>query len=305
MRSSRLHVASAACSTSVAAARSRMAATSPTSCVSTQRTTSAMVRPSSAAATKSGARSFPAVAYQNSPSAVVPSLLAASHRSAADRHASRHSPQPVSGDQVLARAPVAPVGSMHHTWPRRALVPNVWRRRSLLTLAASTGPRHPRIAGTAKLVVLPLCVGPTTTSDWAGSAARPVSRARPGCTPRSRRPGGAPSAATRSGRRSRHRAQRAPAVGPARAPHRPHSPRTLPGDAGEECAAESDRQDDVGKARHGYPAVMAASVSTMDRSVALSRCWTRNDLWPTFHKAMPAPQLWEQIGLGGRQRKKL
>ncbi len=160
MRSSRHQVASAACRTSGGAARSRMAATSPTSCVSTQRTTSAMVRPSRVAATKRGARSFPAVAYQNSPSAVVPSLLAASHRSAAARHASRHSPQPVRGDQVLARAPVEAVGSMHHTWPSRALVPSVWRRRSLLTLAASTGPRQPRIAGTAKLVVLPLCVGP-------------------------------------------------------------------------------------------------------------------------------------------------
>ena len=68
--------------------------------------------------------------------------------------------QPVRGDQVLARAPVAPVGSMHHTCPSRARVPSVWRRRSLLTLAASTGPRHPRMAGTAKLVVFPLWVGP-------------------------------------------------------------------------------------------------------------------------------------------------
>ena len=97
----------------------------PTSCVSTQRTTSAMVRPSSAAAAKRGARSLAAVAYQNSPSAVVPSLFAASHNSAAARQASRHWPQPVSGDQILARAPVQPVGSMHHTWPWRARVPRV------------------------------------------------------------------------------------------------------------------------------------------------------------------------------------
>ena len=55
------------------------------------------------------------MAYQNSPSAVVPSPLAASHNWAAARQASRHSLQPVRGDQVLARAPVQPVGSMHHT----------------------------------------------------------------------------------------------------------------------------------------------------------------------------------------------
>ena len=32
---------------------------------------------------------------------------------------------------------------------------------------------------------------------------------------------------------------------------------------------------------------MAPSVSTMRRSMALSRCWTRKDRWPTFHSATP------------------
>ena len=207
MRSSRHQVARAACSTSDGAARSRTSATSPTSWVSTQRTTSAMVRPSSAAAAKRGASSLAAVAYQNSPSAVVPSPLAASQSSAAARHAPGQSRQAVSGDQVLAGVPVAPVGSMHHTRPRRAHGPSVPRRRSLLTLAATTGPRQPRMAGTARLVVFPLWVGPTTTSDWAVSAAIPESRAAPGTAPRSRRPGGGPSARTSNGRRSRRRAQ--------------------------------------------------------------------------------------------------
>ena len=279
MRSSRHQVASAACRTSGGALRSRMPATSPTSWVSTQRTTSAMVRSSSAAATKSGARSFPAVAYQNSPSAVVPSLLAASHNSAAARQASRHSPQPASGDQVAAGAPVAPVGSMHHTWPSRARVPSVWRRRSLLTLAASTGPRQPKMAGTAKLVVFPLCVGPITTRDWAGSAARPVRRATPGTTPRSSRPAGGFSGATRSGRRSPRRAQRAPRW-PRRRP-RPALPPALPPPwydmAASNAPPTARGRTTSGRLATPYRAVMAASVSTMNRSVALSRCCTRND----------------------------
>ena len=150
------------------------------------------------------------MAYQNSPSAVVPSPLAASHSSAAARHAPRQSRQAVSGDQVLAGAPVHPVGSMHHTRPRRAHDPSVSRSRSLLTLAATTGPRQPRMAGTARLVVFPLWVGPITTSDCAVSAAIPERRAAPGTAPRSRRPGGGPSGPTSNGRRSRRRAQRAP-----------------------------------------------------------------------------------------------
>ena len=59
--------------------RSRMSATSVTSWVSTQRTTSAIVRRSRAAASSRGARNLAAVAYQNSPSArrpVRPSRLA-------------------------------------------------------------------------------------------------------------------------------------------------------------------------------------------------------------------------------------
>ncbi len=120
MRSSRHQVARAASRASGVARRSKMPATSPTSCVSTQRTTSAMVRPSSVAACRSGASILAAVAYQKSPSGVVPSALAASHRSAATRQERCHSAQPVSGDHVLAGAPVLPVGSMHQTRPRRA-----------------------------------------------------------------------------------------------------------------------------------------------------------------------------------------
>ena len=69
---------------------------------------------------------------------------------------------------------------MHHTRPNRARVALVWRSRSPFTLAATTGPRHPRMAGTARLVVLPLWVGPTTTTDWAVSAAMPAQARRTG-----------------------------------------------------------------------------------------------------------------------------
>ena len=248
VRSSRHQVARAAWSASGDAAASRMLATSPTSCVSTQRTTSAMVRRSSAAARKSGARSLAAVAYQNSPSAVVPSALAASHRSAATRQASRHRTQPVSGDQASAGAPLDPVGSMHHTRPNRARVAFVWRSRSPFTLAATTGPRHPRMAGTARLVVLPLCVGPTTTTDWAVSAATPERRAAPGRAPRRRRPAGGRSAFTTSGRRSRRVAQRAPR----RAPRRPGSCGRVP--PREEIPASSAPPSASGTTTEAMPA---------------------------------------------------
>ncbi len=154
-----------------------------------------------------------------------------------------------------------------------------------MTLAASTGPRQPRMAGTARLVVFPLWVGPTTTRDCAVSAASPESRATPGRTPSRRRPRGTTSGATSNGRRSRRLAQRTPRRLPLATPLRPR-PTSLR-DPGQEGAAEGEWEDDLGETRHAYPAVMAASVSTMDRSVALSRCWTRKDRWPTFHKAMP------------------
>ena len=229
MRSSRHHVARAASSAAGGAAPpSRMAATSPTSCVSTQRTTSAMVPPFIAAASSRGASSLAAVAYQNSPSAVVPSDLAASHRSAATRLARGHSWQPVTGDHVSAGTPLHPVGSMHHTRPPRARTPSVSRRRSLFTLAATTGPRQPRMAGTARLVVLPLWVGPTTTSDCAGSAATPEGRA-PGSSPSRSRPAGGGCAPTSNARRSRRAAQRAPRRAPRRGPPRPDPNRPPPG----------------------------------------------------------------------------
>ena len=66
---------------------------------------------------------------------------------------------------VAGGTPVQPVGSMRQTRPRRARTAWVSRSRSVFTLAARTGPGQLRMAGTASDVVLPLWVGPTTTSD--------------------------------------------------------------------------------------------------------------------------------------------
>ncbi len=194
--------------------------------------------------------------------------------------------------RLLARAPVEPVGSMHHTWPWRARVPNVLRRRSLFTLAASTGPRQPRIAGTARLVVFPLWVGPITTRDCAVSAASPVSRATPGNTPRRRRPGGSALGRHPQRPRSRRLAQRAPG-----AAHRVGGPSHALVAPCQDTPCQTHRQrarrrvPAAGRRRAGspppYPAAMAESVSTIARSIALRRCCTRKERCPTFHNAMP------------------
>ena len=210
VRSSRHHEARAASSASGTPAVSKMSETSATSWRSTQRITSAMEPPRTAAAKRSGANSFAAVAYQNSPSAVVPSALAVSHRSAAMRRAPGHAEQAPSGVHSLAGAPVDRVGSMHHTWPRPARCCRVCRRRSLLTLAASTGPSHPNMAGTARALVFPLWVGPTTTNDCAGSATTRAGGPPPAVEPKPRRPGCGRCNGRRSGPRSRRRAHRAP-----------------------------------------------------------------------------------------------
>jgi len=210
VRSSRHHVARAASSASVTPACSRMEDTSLASCVSTQRTTSAMERRSFAAAKNNGAKSLAAVAYQNSPSAVVPSALADSARSAAIRLAPAQSAQRVRGDHVLGRAPTDPEGSMHQMRPRSLRCFWVARKRSLFTLAATTGPSQARIAGTARAVVFPLWVGPTTTTDWARSAATTVGCKKPCTVPKARRPGWGASWSRSTARRSCRVAHRAP-----------------------------------------------------------------------------------------------
>ena len=73
-----------------------------------------MARPS-AAASRRGASSLAAVAYQNSPSAVVPSALAASHRSAAAHRGPSTSP---------CRRPGGPLARRHAGAARRVDAPH-------------------------------------------------------------------------------------------------------------------------------------------------------------------------------------
>ena len=68
---------------------------------------------------------------------------------------------------------------------------------------ATTGPCHSRIAGIAKPVVFPVCVGPTTIADCLDS----VATSRPPARPRISRPG--LLSRTSRARRSPGRAQRA------------------------------------------------------------------------------------------------
>jgi hypothetical protein len=77
--------------------------------------------------------------------------------------------------------------------PTSARTSIVSRRRSVLTLVASTGPSHSRIAGIARPVVLPACVGPMTSVEWSGSQQTSFRPRRPSVTRRGagcRRSGG-------------------------------------------------------------------------------------------------------------------
>jgi hypothetical protein len=88
------------------------------------------------------------------------------------------------GDHPAESRPVAPEGSKHWTVPTVARWAAVWSMRSVLTLDATTGPGHSRMAGTASPDVLWDWVGPKTMSDWARSAAT----SRVPATPSTRRP---------------------------------------------------------------------------------------------------------------------
>ena len=111
------------------------------------------------------------------------------------------------GDQAEAGRPVTPDGSKQWTAPWVDRWPTVSSRRSPFTLAATTGPSQPRMAGTANPLVLWDWVGPNTSTDWARSAA---SRRRPTVPTTSRPVGGAPvRPRTASAPRSAGRAHRA------------------------------------------------------------------------------------------------
>ena len=131
-----------------------------------------MSRPEVAAAKRSGANILDAVAYQKSPSLIVPTC----ERPTSVRvDAARRAPGQVravgKGDHAVAGRPVTPIGSKQWTDPWVDRWAMVWSSRSPFTLAATTGPSHPRMAGTAKPLVLRDWVGPNTRTDCDRSAA--------------------------------------------------------------------------------------------------------------------------------------
>ena len=142
--------------------------TSPSACVSSQVTTSAIDAPRSRAAKSIGASSLAAAAYQKSASAsarLPVEAPSASH--AAVRRAIAQSPQPSSGVQFALSSPVSPAGSK--SWTRPTALPRVDRVAQQVGLDARRqhrARRHSRIAGIASPVVLPVCVGATTSADW-------------------------------------------------------------------------------------------------------------------------------------------
>ena len=163
-----------------------------------------MSRPPVAAANSSGASSLAAVAYQKSPSVIGPlPPLAPSVSDTATLRAPDHVRAASNGDHWAEGSPVELLGSKHTTSPQCWRQAMVSRTRSVFTLAATTGPSHPRMDGMANPVVFRLWVGPKTTTDCEGSAANVVRPDRPS----TRRPGA--GVLIVSGRRSGARAQRA------------------------------------------------------------------------------------------------
>ena len=146
----------------------------------------------------------------------------------------------------------------------------------------------------ASPVVLPLCVGPTTVTDWdrsAASTSRPQRSPRPAIPPRTSRPGSRPR--TTSEPTSFCRAQRAPWRSVEDVRDLPTRPATEATDAAATPTAATpipmvarDRDDDTGRPA-AQRAAIAASVSTRRRSIGLNKCWTRNARCPTFHSATP------------------
>src|SRR5664280_3418772 len=143
-------------------------------------------------------------------------VFATSVRPAAPRRAPGQVRAFRNGDQAADARPVEPDGSKTSTEPRDLRCSRECSIRSVLMLAATTGPSHPRMAGTAKPLVLCDWLGPKTMTDRAGSDA---SRCLPMRPSTSRLPGNRrdrSAAGTISDRTSPARAQRASLARPPR-----------------------------------------------------------------------------------------
>ena len=97
--------------------------------------------------------------------------FAAAVSSHAARIAPRHVAQFASGVHCERMNGVQAAGSNTNTSPSSERQPIVSAIKSDLTLVATTGPGHSRIAGIARPVVFPVWVGPSTRRLWRDSTA--------------------------------------------------------------------------------------------------------------------------------------
>ncbi len=283
--------------------------TSLASCVSTQRTTSAIGRGGHGLRRRTdGASNLAAVAYQNSPSAV--GAVSLRRLGQIGGHTARGGPI-AARRQGATRCSVGPGGLPWGRCTRRARVSlrcvRVARKRSLLTLAATTGPCHARIAGNGEARWSShsgsgrrqRATGPASaaTSGWRSEAGhRAQERGGPGCggsgatagcaiAPRrpSGRPAPAASCATGSvhGARARVRGEQRTTEGKRRASHR----------------------RDPARAFSRPP--MAASVSTSMRSMRAQPVLDQERTLAHLPQGHAAPQLGQEFGFGRRERQQI
>ena len=146
-------------------ARERRGPRQPRRHRSTRRRPASIV-PLCAAAKSIGARSFSASDPQNAASSGDRPLSRCTEQSDA---ATLRAPNQVvaANERRPARPPSARYSKrvVNETAPTRARSAAVEATRSVFTLVATTGPSQSRIAGIARPVVFPDCVGPTTSSE--------------------------------------------------------------------------------------------------------------------------------------------
>ncbi len=160
-----LMAAQAALASSSLSFFSRMVATSSKAVRSTQRDTSAMVRPVAAAAYSIGASSLVARVSQNFAASCLSSTAAASASQPAVRVAAGKVVEVSSGDQRTEARPVAPVGSNRWVGPSSARRATVRSYTSRLTEVTRAGPSHRRRFGTTSRLVFPVRVGAIAITD--------------------------------------------------------------------------------------------------------------------------------------------
>ena len=252
---------------------SRTSNTSLASCMSTQRTTSTILAVVTGGGEQQRRQQLAAVAYQKSPSGPRAVSLRCfgqiggkSSRCGpiAARREGRPAARTTSGD---------PVGSMHQTRPRSLRCFRVARKRSPLYTGGHDGSFPRQIAGMARRSSCHSGSGPP--QPVTGPPPPP-----PGLDARCRVPaktkatGVGGIARDRAGSEARRRpAQRAPRARGFLC----HGSGTAPCQEARRRVPTEDQRKDSPRSRRIQPAPIAASVLTSMRSIALKRCWTRNE----------------------------